>query len=368
MTRGESVTLSSVARILGGGGSKQSGLNFVDEGYPAFGAGGLNGLLPNWEYEDSAVILSSIGARCGKCFFPEGKWSSLANTQLIFPDLQRVDRRYLWYVLNDEGRWHRSGSAQPYIKPSDVKSHAIDLPPLPEQRRIAAILDQVDGLREKRRSSIALAESTREAFFSAMFGDDGRIDLVPLSDVVREGTSITYGIVQAGPEVPNGVPYIRTSDLVNGQISDSKIRHTTEQIAARFPRSQVQHGEIVMSIRATVGTTAMVPVHLDGANLTQGTARIAPGRAIDGRFLLGFLQSASAQRWITAQAKGATFREITLGRLRELLVPVPEMGKQLKFADAMRTTDLALDVQSAHLRLLDELFASLQHRAFAGEL
>jgi type I restriction enzyme S subunit len=94
----------------------------------------MNGFLPDYEFDEPAVVLSAIGARCGKCFFAEGKWASLANTQVIFPDPARADAKFLWYQLNDERRWHRSGTGQPFIKPADVKAQRVVLPPLPEQR------------------------------------------------------------------------------------------------------------------------------------------------------------------------------------------------------------------------------------------
>ncbi|HEX7549250.1 MAG TPA: hypothetical protein VF579_01610, partial [Candidatus Methylomirabilis sp.] len=128
MTQGMAVTLQDFCRIVQGGRLGLSGNDFVAHGYPAFGAGGLNGYLSVHEFDEPAVILSAIGARCGKCFYAEEKWISLANTQLIFPDPDRADCKFLWFQLNDERRWHRSGTGQPFIKPSDVKTHCVFLP------------------------------------------------------------------------------------------------------------------------------------------------------------------------------------------------------------------------------------------------
>lgn len=131
--------LGEFCRMIGGGRHGLSGKQFVTEGgFPAYGAGGLNGHLATFEFTESAVVLSSIGARCGKCFLPEGKWTSLANTQVIFPDVSVADLFFLWVQLNDEKRWPRSGTGQPFIKPSDVKSHVVVLPPLEEQQRLTA--------------------------------------------------------------------------------------------------------------------------------------------------------------------------------------------------------------------------------------
>jgi type I restriction enzyme M protein len=138
------VALGDFCEIIQGGRQGFSGKHFVESGgYPAYGAGGLNGYLPDFEFKVPAVILSSIGARCGKCFLAEGKWASLANTQIIFPDPEKANVRFLWWQLNDEKRWPRSGTAQPYIKPSNVRSHLVVLPPLKIQERIVSELDEL---------------------------------------------------------------------------------------------------------------------------------------------------------------------------------------------------------------------------------
>lgn len=362
------VALSEVAEIKQGGRLGYSSNDFVEQGTPAYGAGGLNGYLNVTEFDRPAVILSAIGARCGKCFYVAGAWTSLANTQLIFPDEQRVDPRFLWYALNGEEKWLRHGTGQPYIKPSTVKGKSLPLPPLPEQRRIAAILDQADVLRRLRRQSLSRLSNLRKAAFDAAFKNQERLEAVPLSDVVAPGTIVTYGIVQAGEEFAGGVPYIRTGDIKDGVIRSEDLRHTDPAIAARFDRSKVRAGEIVMSIRATVGTTAVVPDWLDGANLTQGTARISPGPRTHKTYLLEYLRSERVQQWIQRQVKGATFREITLSRLRELPVEVPMLEAQEKFALSIEALEKQEQLFNNSLNRFDSLFTSLQHRAFCGEL
>jgi type I restriction enzyme S subunit len=241
-----------------------------------------------------------------------------------------------------------------------------------EQRRIAEILDRADALRAKRRAAVALLDTLTQSIFLDMFGDPlanpKNWPVRQLAEVVKEGTIVTYGIVQAGDEYPGGIPYIRTGDIDNGRIAIEGLLRTDPVIAARFSRSRVEAGDIVMSIRATVGTTAVVPQELDGANLTQGTARIAPGDRVVRDYLLACLRSQSSQLWIRRQVKGATFREITLTRLRELPLPVPPIELQREFAKYLTAYACVERAQHESAARLDELFASLQHRAFRGEL
>lgn len=111
-----------------------------------------------------------------------------------------------------------------------------------------------------------------------------------------------------------------------------------------------------------------MPPELDGANLTQGTARIAPGRRVTPEYLLWYLRSTTCQNWIEGQVKGATFREITLTRLRELEVPLPPLDQQMTFSRFAKNVGRTLKKMEQDVKAADNLFASLSQRAFRGEL
>jgi type I restriction enzyme, S subunit len=248
----------------------------------------------------------------------------------------------------------------------------IPLPLLSEQRRIAEVLDRAQALRARRRATLTHLDTLAPAILLDLFGDPTtnphRWTARELKDVVKIGTIVTYGIVQAGKEYPGGVPYIRSGDIVGGHIVQEGLLHTDPAIAAKFQRSRVEKGDIVMSIRATVGTTAVVPPELDGANLTQGTARISPGHSVERSYLLWYLRSSATQGWIGRQIKGATFREITLNRLRELPVIVPPRELQREFTCRIHALERLKNMCQASLSVIDALFSSLQFRAFRGEL
>ncbi len=323
------------------------------------------------------VLVSTVRPNLnGVAMVPENLEGAIASTgfSVLRPKADILDARYLFHFVRSASFVRAlveraTGASYPAVSNAIVGEVEIPLPPLPEQRRIASILDGAESLRIERRSALHQLDQLPTAIFDSLFGAGApNAPTQELGAVVAEGTSVTYGIVQAGPETPGGVPYIRTGDLVDGEIRVQGLRLTSPQIAKRFPRSAVRAGDIVMSIRATVGTTALVPEELDGANLTQGTARISPGPNVDAVYLLGFLRSRQAQAWIAAQVKGATFREITLGRLRELPVPVPPRDLQQHFIREFELIQSAKSAHQRHLAKLDELFAGLQYRAFRGDL
>ena len=287
----------------------------------------------------------------------------------VLPNDEVVDKNYLKHTLgqaiNDMER-HLHGATMKHVNRGEFLGTRIPLPPLEEQGRIAAILDKAARLRERAKDQLRNAKELLASLFVETVGDPLKNlqswDSIPLSDAVQLGTDVTYGIVQAGDEHPGGVPYIRTGDIVEGEIDVTKLRHTDPVTASRFQRSTVRTGEIVMSIRATVGTTAVVPSCLDGANLTQGTARIAPGEMVLGTYLLQYLRMPSTQAWIQRQVKWATFREITLARLRELPVLIPAMEIQERFAAKSSIVTSITDSSKALLARADSLSACLANQ------
>lgn len=114
--------------------------------YPGFSASGQDVWLDQWDWSGEAVILSAVGARCGKAFPATGKWSAIANTHIawILPDL--VSLSFAMLLLNNEDFWVRSGGAQPFIKTKQTLEAPIRIPPLAEQHRIVDKVDELMGL------------------------------------------------------------------------------------------------------------------------------------------------------------------------------------------------------------------------------
>jgi type I restriction enzyme, S subunit len=110
--------------------------------FPAYSASGQDVWRDAFEHEGDAIIVSAVGARCGKCFLASGRWSAVANTHVVWPDAEKIDRKFLWYRVNDERFWERSGSAQPFVVVRKTFERDFLLPPLLEQRRIVAEIEK----------------------------------------------------------------------------------------------------------------------------------------------------------------------------------------------------------------------------------
>jgi type I restriction enzyme, S subunit len=178
---------------------------------------------------------------------------------------------------------------------------------------------------------------------------------LPLKRFVDPARPITYGIVQAGPDSPGGVPYIRPVDMDghNGIPDPAVLRTTSPEIAAVYRRSMVRRGDIVVSIGPSFGKTLLVDdVRLDGANLTQGTARVAPKVGVDAGFLRWALQSGEALAHWEASVGGATFRALNLGPLAATPVPRVPLVLQRAIADFLDTETARIDALIEKKQLL----------------
>jgi type I restriction enzyme, S subunit len=366
--------LGDIATIVQGGRRGWTGSDFIEDGYPAFGAGGINGCLPDYEFDRPAIVLSSIGARCGKCFLAEGKWASLANTQVILPVPDIANERFLWYQLNDESRWHRSGTAQPFIKPSDVKAHTIYLPPIEEQRRIASILDAADALRSKRRQALEKLDALTQSIFIDMFGGSG--NAAPSDPVVELGELVK---VLGGKRLPKGSdyakeptphPYIRVTDIVGGTVVNTGLRYLTPAVHQAVKRYTVAAGDVIISIAGSIGEVAAVPEELGGANLTENAAKLVrkDPNLLAPEYLAAFLRSRDGQQQMLARTGQVTIGKLALFRIESLRIPLPNLERQHHFAACVARVNLTRPEMAASLAHLENLFACLQHRAFRGEL
>jgi restriction endonuclease S subunit len=142
------VALSNFSKSKSGDSTLIKGKLFKEPGlglFPAYSATGQDVWRDTYAHDMTAIVVSAVGARCGRTFIACGKWSAIANTQVILPDLAKVEPYYLNLFLNDEKFWVRGGSAQPFVVPSKTLKKKIPLPPLAEQQKIVNILQDADA-------------------------------------------------------------------------------------------------------------------------------------------------------------------------------------------------------------------------------
>lgn len=276
-----------------------------------------------------------------------------------------------------------------------MKNIVLPVPSPREQQQIAWVLDQqiakIDALIQKQQGLIALLQeqsqaridqaATRGLRTRAPLVDSGPTWMGPvpahwtlaqLRHVVDPQSSISYGIVQPGPPLETGVPFVQSSNLSRAAFTRGSLQNTSPSIAAAHPRSRLNGGEVILGIRASIGAAFVVPQHLAGSNLSRGVARIVPGPALHPEFLVWYLRSATAQRYWQRSCQGSIFNEVSLETVRRLWLPLPPLAEQVQISEHLREQEekrlTLIDTTNRAIALLQERKTSLICAAVTGKI
>ncbi|ECG4945670.1 restriction endonuclease subunit S [Salmonella enterica subsp. enterica serovar Llandoff] len=161
-----------------------------------------------------------------------------------------------------------------------------------------------------------------------------------LSAITEPSRPISYGIVQTGPAVINGIPCIRVVDISNGKIQTGNLITTSGKISESYRRTILQEGDIVIPLRGKVGEIAIVDRNIRGANLTRGVALIALKDEYYPQYVKQYLSSRESADRLLASMNGSALQEITIATLRRFPLAVPSSIKeQIAIACVLSDTD-----------------------------
>ncbi len=251
----------------------------------------------------------------------------------------------------------------------------IPLPPIEEQRRIAAILDAADALRAKRRPALAKLDTLTQAIFIDMFGDPVNGDEYRFDELAVAGRG-TFSNGPFGSDLLTselteaGVPVIYIRDIREGEYKRVSTVFVTEDKAQSLSTCQVQPGDVLVAkVGDPPGTAAVYPVGAPVGIVTQDVIRIRPDhRLILPQFLAHLINSRSGEHLIRGITVAATRSRFGLRDLKALSAKVPTLVLQERYSSRVHVVERLRSAERIHLCDLDTLFASLQQRAFRGEL
>lgn len=254
-------------------------------------------------------------------------------------------------------------------RPAQVAKIRIPLPPLPEQRRIAAILDQADALRAKRREALAQLDDLPQAVFGEMFGDAQTIHerwpVRPLGDMLDFLTSGSRGWAEYYAET--GALFLRIQNVCRDELDLTDVAFVSAPDSAEARRTEVREGDVLLSITADLGRTAVIPPGIGKAHINQHLS-ILRTKAVNPRYLSAFIASPAGQREVMGRNKQGVKAGLNFDDIRSFRIPVPPNSLQQEFVTRADEIGRQLKTHRQSLIVLDSLFASLQHRAFRGEL
>lgn len=252
----------------------------------------------------------------------------------------------------------------------------IPLLQISEQRRIAHVLDEVNALRAKRRKTIAILDDLAQSIFLDMFTDPGE---AWSTVTVERVTSSAKGSMRTGPFgsqllheefVDSGVPVLGIDNAVANKFRWQGRRFITDAKYRTLARYTVHPGDVLITIMGTCGRCAVVP---DDIPIAINTKHLCCITLDQSKCLPEFLHSyflihPDSRQYLDQNVKGAIMSGLNMAIIKELPITLPPIELQKIFSERISVAQAAKAAHFAHLAELDALFASLQHRAFRGEL
>ncbi|WP_052237978.1 restriction endonuclease subunit S [Vibrio sinaloensis] len=344
--------------------------------YDYYGASGVIDHVDDYIFDGDYLLIGEDGnnliSRSSPiAFHARGKfWVN--NHAHILAFNGKADLGFLAYYINSINlEPYVTGSAQPKLNKKNLDSILIPLPPLEEQKRIAAILDKADAIRQKRKQAIDLADEFLRCVFLDMFGDPVTNpkgwDVKSLSEIAR---------IQIGPfgtqlhkqdYIENGIPLINPTHIVRGDIIPKNNLTISSEKHQELTEYHLKTGDIVMGRRGEMGRCAIVNEREDGWLCGTGSLFIRPSKTgVFSEYLNKLLSSEAIKKHLEGESQGATMPNLNKTIVGNIKVPVPSDEALNQFSS----------IKSQFLRYLDTLhsfssekyFESLSHQSFSDQL
>ena len=256
-----------------------------------------------------------------------------------------------------------------HLSAKQILGISIPLPPPPEQRRIAEMLNLADALRAKRRAALAQLDTVTQSIFLDMFGDPesvlGRWPTAALGRLLEFMTSGSRG--WAEHYAASGDLFLRIQNVRRDELLLDDVAFVRPPDTAEARRTRVLPGDVLLSITADLGRTAVMPVGLGPAFINQHLS-ILRTQALVPRFLSAYLTSPAGQSQVLSRNRQGVKAGLNFDDIRSIVVPLPPMGAQDEFSRRIAAVERLKTGHRASLVGMDSLFTSLQVRAFAGAL
>jgi type I restriction enzyme S subunit len=187
------------------------------------------------------------------------------------------------------------------------------------------------------------------------------------ANLIDPKATISYGVLVPGPEVDDGVPFVRAQDLALSGHPDRPNKSIAHDIEAKYSRTRLLGGEILLCVVGSIGKLGIAPQKWAGANIARAVARIAPMPEIEREYLLLFLRSDLAQKYFEEATRTLAQPTLNVGLLERLPVPIPPLAEQHRIVAKVDALMALCDRLEAALTTTDttrtRLLEALLHEA-----
>jgi len=215
----------------------------------------------------------------------------------------------------------------------------VPLPDIEQQRLALTTIHHAKNALDSRQAQLTKLDELVKARFVEMFGDKN-YPYESLINLVLDGTSLSYGIVQPGNDGTGDMGVLRPVDIVDGKLTMSSIKYIDRSIGEGFKKTELDGDELLITVRGTTGITALIDGRFAGMNVTRGIAVIRYNRKkINPLYLNAYFNTDESQRYIQEHTRGATLQQINLSDLRIQRIMLPPLSLQNQFAAFVAEVD-----------------------------
>jgi type I restriction enzyme S subunit len=291
---------------------------------------------------------------------------------VLRPEPNKLDGSYLFQWVKSSAFIgdmvsKATGASYPAVSDRIIFESPIPLPPLEEQRRIAAILDQAETLRTQRRLALAHLDTLTQSLFLDMFGDPARNTMgLPMQALGDLGDWHSGGTPPrgSGHYFEGKIPWFSSGELESMYVCDSS-EHISESAVRETSAKLVPAGALMLGMYDTAALKSSIAMNICSCNQAIAFASIHPDRALTE--YVYFAVQVGREDFRRLQ-RGVRQKNLNLSMVREIRIPAPTLALQKTFATRIQAIEALKATHRTALAQLDALFASLQQRAFAGEL
>lgn len=304
-------------------------------------------------------------------------WLVLSGYQGTF------DQTFLYHVLGSPQVFTQfdrlaAGSTVRNLNIDLASRVVVPVPPLSEQRRIVAILDEafeaIATARANTEKNLQNAQEVLAAYVDALLDSAGKDwSTGRLSTFVESISTGPFGsMLHKSDYVTEGVPLVNPINIVDGRIVPTNEKQIDEATATRLRSYVLREGDIVVGRRGEIGRCAVVNVEQDGWLCGTGCFFIRPSALVEPTFIAHLIRSRPYRAQLEALSTGATMQNLSNGALAGLEVSLPKRDEQKRLLGALEEvhshSDQLLDIYCRKQVSLDELKKSLLHQALSGQL
>ena len=323
-------------------------------------------------------VLFSKDGTVGKVYVVETDqpFAVLSSLAILRPKKDAVDAKFLGYVLRsprvlDDALKRKTGSAIRRVILSDLKKVQIPLPPLPEQRRIAEILDKADALRAKRRAALAHLDTLTQYIFLDMFGDPATNPKGwPVRTIRDLLESASYGTSEKA-EATGEFPVLRMNNITRtGEMDFAELKYMDLKEDQR-ERYLVRIGDVLFNRTNSADLVGKTAIYREANPMAYAgyLIRLRVNRKYEPEYLAAFLNTVYSKRVLRSMCKSIIgMANINATELQALRIPVPPHPVQHEFAGCITAVEKLKATHRISLAEQDDLFTTLQQRAFRGDL